>query len=215
MIRAVLFDLDGTVINTNELVIASWKHALGKHLGKCPEDREIIGTFGEPLITTARRYDYNNAEAICAIYKKFNISVHDQMIKHYEGMEDAIKELKVLGLKVGIVTSKRRETALRALKLFNLFDLMDVIITMNDTQKHKPHPEPLLEALKILGLSPTEAIYVGDTHYDILCGQNAGCRTCAVKYSIIPFDELAKYRPDYAIDKPLEIVELVKKIYGI
>lgn len=210
MIKAVLFDLDGTVINTNELVITSWRHALGTHLGRCPEDTEIIGTFGEPLIVTAKRYDENNAEAICETYKRFNISVHDEMIKEYEGMEDTIKNLKKLGLKVGIVTSKRKETAMRALRMFKLLELMDVIITFDDCERHKPHPEPLLKGLEVLGISPLEAMYVGDSHYDILCGQNAGCRTCVVKYSAMPFDELMKYKPDYSVDKPLDIVELVK-----
>lgn len=211
MIKAVLFDLDGTVINTNELVIASWKHALGKHLARCPEDREIIMSFGEPLVDTARRYDNDNADAICRTYREYNISVHDQMIRGYDGMEDTIKNLKSMGIKVGIVTSKMRETAERALRIFNLFDLMDVVVTVDDTEKHKPNPEPLLKAVKTLGLSPENVMYVGDTNYDMLCGKNAGCSTCAVRYSMVPSEELMKYDPDYMIDKPGDIIKIIRE----
>lgn len=210
MIRAVLFDLDGTVINTNDLVIGSWRHTLKENLGLYPDDSEIISSFGEPLVVTAKRYDENKVDMLCAAYRHFNVSMHDSMIKKYEGMDEAIRSLKSLDIKLGIVTSKRKIMAERGLKNFGLFDYMDVIVAVEDTISHKPHGEPLLKALEILDLLPEETLYVGDTHFDILCGKDAGCRTCIVRYSMIPFDELMKYSPDFAIDKPMDLVGLVE-----
>jgi pyrophosphatase PpaX len=209
MIKAVLFDLDGTVINSNDLVIGSWRHTLKENLGFYPDDDEIIRSFGEPLAVTAKRYDENKIEMIMTAYRHFNVSMHDSMIKEYEGMNEALKTLKSFDIKVGIVTSKRKIMAERGLKKFGLFDMMDVIVAMEDTAKHKPDGDPLKKALEILNLLPEDALYVGDTHLDILCGKDAGCRTCVVRYSLAPFEELMKYNPDYVIDKPLDLVELV------
>ncbi|KPU45699.1 pyrophosphatase PpaX [Oxobacter pfennigii] len=211
MIKAVLYDLDGTVINTNNLVISSWKHTLEKILGWYPGDKEIIASFGEPLVETAKRFGGDEADNIVKVYREHNLAFHDEMIERYVGMEDTIKELKAMGIKVGIVTSKMRKTAERALKLFNIYEFMDVIVTFDDTEKHKPDAEPLNKALGILNISPEDVIYVGDSRFDIQCGKNAGTLTCAVKYSESPLDELMKYKPDYLIDKPLDIIDIVKE----
>lgn len=206
MLEAVLFDLDGTVINTNNLILASWKHTLQRHLGKCPRDGEIIRYFGEPLMVTMRRYGGDKAEEMCETYLKFNRAMHDTMISGFEGMDDTIRELKAIGIKVGIVTSKKRSLAEKGLEVFGLLKLMDVVVTVEDTKLGKPNPDPLLKAFEILHVSPDKVVYVGDARYDILCGKNAGCRTCAVKYSMVPIKELMDCGPDYFIEKPMDIV---------
>lgn len=210
MIKAVLFDLDGTLIDTNELVIESFKHTYKEHLNIDVPDSEIVMYFGEPLIDTLARYDKNNANLLLATYIKYNEAIHDEVAKEIVGAKETIAELKALGIKVGVVTSKRKLIAERGLKLFNLFDKMDVIITPEDTAKHKPEPEPIYKACEILGILPDETLMIGDSHFDILCGKNAGAKTCIVKYTVLPLDKIMAYDPEFAIDDIKEITNIVR-----
>ena len=210
MIKAVLFDLDGTLVDTNNLIIQSFKHTFKKHLNIDVPASEIVMHFGEPLIETLSRYDKDNADILIQTYRAHNEAIHDELAKEIVGSKETIKELKALGIKVGVVTSKRRPIAERGLKLFNLYDLMDVIITPEDTPKHKPEGEPVEKACEILNIKPCEAIMVGDSHYDILCGKNAGAKSCVVKYTALPLQKIMDYDPDYSIDEIRGIMDIVR-----
>jgi pyrophosphatase PpaX len=211
LIKAVLFDLDGTLIDTNDLIIQSFKHTYRKHLNKDVPDSEIVMHFGEPLLATLARYDEANADILIQTYRAHNETVHDELTKEIVGVKETLRELKTLGIKIGVVTSKRRELAIRGLKLFNLHELMEVIITPEDTVKHKPEAEPVLKACELLEISPKEALMVGDSHYDILCGKNAGSKSCLVKYTALPVDKIMKHNPEYAVEEIKDILKIVRK----
>jgi pyrophosphatase PpaX len=210
LIKAVLFDLDGTLVDTNNLIIQSFKHTFKRHLNLDVDEKEIVMYFGEPLIDTLSRYDKENAHVMIESYREHNEAIHDELAREIVGAKDTLRELKTLGIRVGVVTSKRRELAERGLKLFNLYDLMEVIITPEDTFIHKPDAEPMLKACEKLGIQPSEAIIVGDSHFDILCGKNAGAKSCLVKYSALPLDKLMMHNPDYEIDKINEILNIIR-----
>lgn len=110
---------------------------------------------------------------------------------------------------MGIVTSKRGNLAKRGMKIAGIFDFMDVIISPELTELHKPNAEPALKACSELSIDPKEAIMVGDSNYDILCGNNAGCKTCAVEYSFVDIEKLKESNPDYIVSNPLEILNLI------
>jgi pyrophosphatase PpaX len=209
MFRAVLFDLDGTLLDTNQLIISSYKHTIKKHLNRDLEDKEIVRYFGEPLRLTLERYDKEKVEEMYETYVKYNEEKHDSMIKLMDNAKETLEELKNRGIKIGVVTSKRKHMAERGLKYFNLLELMDVIIAMEDTSEHKPNPEPLLEACRRLDISPSEALYVGDSHYDIQCGKNAGSKTCLVKYTVLDLNEVLSYKPDFVIDGLRQLLEII------
>lgn len=211
LIKAVLFDLDGTLIDTNELIIESFKHTFKEHLNIDVPESEIVMHFGEPLLDTLARYDKDNAHILIETYKTYNEAIHDEVTKEIIGAKEAIRDLKALGIKVGVVTSKRKLIAERGLKLFNLYEEMDIIITPEDTKKHKPEPDPIYKACEILEVSPTEALMIGDSHYDILCGKNAGCKTCIVKYTVLPLDKIMQHEPEFAIDELKEIINIVNE----
>lgn len=211
MIKAVLFDLDGTLIDTNDLIIQSFKHTYRKHLNKDVPDSEIVMHFGEPLLATLARYDKTNAHILIQTYRAHNEAVHDELTKEIVGVKETLRELKTLGIKIGVVTSKRRELAERGLKLFNLHELMEVIITPEDTAKHKPEADPVLKACELLDISPKEALMVGDSHYDILCGKNAGSKSCLVKYTALPVHKIMEHNPEYAVEEIKDILEIVRK----
>ena len=209
MIKAILFDLDGTLINTNRLIIESFKYAIKTHLNMEMKEEKIVRFFGEPLVKSMNSIDPENAEGLITAFKSFNESKHDELAEHYEGTVEAIKILKNRGIKLGIVTSKRQIMTERSLKLIKVYDDMDVIITPEDTDKHKPDGAPALLACEKLGVLPEEALMVGDSIYDVQCGKNAGNMTCIVTYSSFSMEELLSHKPDYVIDNISELVHII------
>lgn len=210
MIKAVLFDLDGTLIDTNELIIKCFKYIYKEHLNLEVSTEEICKHFGEPLIETFRRHDEKNAESLTEYYKKYNSEIHDDMAKGFGGARETILALKELGLKVGVVTSKRKEMTDRGLKIVGIDDLMDVIVTPEDTKLHKPNPEPILFACDILGVYPKNVLYVGDSSYDIRSSKAAGAKACLVKYTVLSLEELMLLSPNYMVDSLFDIVDIIK-----
>ncbi|MDP4089629.1 MAG: pyrophosphatase PpaX [Bacillota bacterium] len=212
MIRAVLFDLDGTLINTNKLILESFRHAFRKHLNIEMDEERIVRFFGEPLKKSMKSVDPENADTLIEYFREFNEAQHDVLAERYAGTEEAITTLKEMGIKVGVVTSKRRVMAERSLKLIGVFHMMDVIITPEDTDKHKPDGAPMLLACERIGIAPEEALMVGDSIYDLECGRNAGSRTAAVTYSSFSLEELMSYRPNFVVDKLEQLTDIVREI---
>lgn len=209
MIKAVLFDLDGTLIDTNELIIKCFKLVYKKYLDLDVSREEICKYFGEPLLKTLQRYDEKNAEKLMEHFREYNSNMHDEMVKSFDGARETLLSLKALGIKTGVVTSKRKEMTTRGLKFINIEDTMDIVITPEDTKNHKPHPEPILVACNRLGINPSEVLYIGDTSFDIKCSKSAGTRCGLVKYTALPLEELMKLKPDYVVERLLDIVEIV------
>lgn len=207
MLNAVLFDLDGTLIDTNELIIDSFKHTF-KVFSKPEPDREtIIEWFGEPLAFTISNFFDNVNEAI-QVYRDFNLKYHDERISIYNNVEMILKTLKEDGYKLGVVTSKNKSTAFKGLNRFNISHYFDVLIGSDDVKNHKPHEEPILNACKFLNVKPSESIMIGDSIYDIISGRNAGTKTCGVLYSFMK-DKLVNVNADYYISDLIELVDIV------
>lgn len=211
MIKAVLFDLDGTLLDTNDLIYDSFCTAFKEVLDRELAKEEITLLYGKPLKSSLSVYtdDEEELESLVKAYRGYNIKYHDAMCKPFEGVEELLIQLKDKGLKLGIVTSKRKELAKKGLELGKLIDYMDVIITPEDTIKHKPEADPVLKACEILQVSPKEAVMVGDSPYDLLSGKSAGCFTCGVEYTALQLEELINVGPSYMIKNPLDILELI------
>ncbi|MDU1413689.1 MAG: pyrophosphatase PpaX [Clostridium sp.] len=209
MIKGILFDLDGTIVDTNELIIQSFTYVLNEYLGLKVSRQEIIKTFGAPLIETMRHYGGDRAEEITKVYIDYSHDIQSKYIRAYEHVEEGLIKLKKAGLKLAIVTSKRRTVALSCMNEFDLEKYFDVIVTPEDTKIHKPKGEPVLKACELLKLKPDETIMVGDSHNDILCGKNAGALTALVKYTALDLKELYDLKPDYSIDKIEELLKVV------
>jgi pyrophosphatase PpaX len=209
MIEAVLLDLDGTLINTNDLIIKSFQYTFSNNLRKEVREEEIVKYFGEPLVITMGRFDSKEPEKLVETYRKFNEESHDLLAKSFNGAKEALKLLKSKNIKTAVVTSKRKTMAEKGLRLFELYEYIDVLITPECTTKHKPNGEPAILACNLINVKPKNAIMVGDSHFDILCGQNAGCRTCLVSYTELAIDEVKDYKPDYIIDNLLELDEII------
>ncbi|MGV8981878.1 pyrophosphatase PpaX [Clostridium sp.] len=211
-VRNILFDFDGTLVDTNELIIQSFQHTYQTHLNKQVDREKIIKNFGEILkITLDREFGDAGDEAI-KTYRSFQIEKFEKLITIRSGIKEGIIELHNQGYKLGIVTSRLNDSAIRGLNHFGLKDYFESIVGADNTEIHKPDPTPAFMALKELKGKPEETMLVGDSPYDILCAKNAGMTSVLVGWSALPMDMLLKYEPDYVVDSMEELVELVRKL---
>lgn len=211
MIKAILFDLDGTLLNTNELIYNSFCHTFRYVLNMELSKDKITSLYGKPLEYSFSQYtkDKEVLNKMIVEYRSYNAIHHDEMCKPFDGVVELLETLKEKCIKIGIVTSKRGEVAKRGMELGGIIDFMDVIVSPELTEKHKPEAEPALKACEILNIKPEEAIMVGDATYDLLCGKAAGCKTCGVEYTAIKVSELLAVEPTYMVKSPLDILKLV------
>lgn len=210
MIKAVLFDFDGTLLNTNDLIFASYEHAFQQVLGRGITDEEIHSLYGRPLYSSLEVYGQYQDE-LYRIYREYNESNHDALVKKFPGAEEGVYLLKQHGYKTAVVTSKRQETLKRGLRVLGLEHMFNGLITPDDTPRHKPDPMPVLLACERLGVLPEECIMVGDSIFDFECGKRAGTQLAGVNYSTTR-KQLLAYEPKYMVDT---LLELAKKIIGI
>ena len=174
-IDTVLFDFDGTIMDTNVIILQSWQHTF-RTLENREEDESILtATFGEPLNKTiARFFPKVPVEESIEIYRDFQRENFRELITLFPGMKELVMKLKACGYKTGLVTSRLRNTAMEGLEKFDMTKYFDVIVTPEDTDKHKPDPEPVNIALERLGSEASSSVMLGDTMFDILCARNAG-----------------------------------------
>lgn len=210
----LLFDLDGTLINTNELIIASFLHTLDKYRPNQYTRETVLPFIGPPLQDTFQGIDAVNWEEMVEEYRSHNLTNHDSLITDYPGVYEGIKQLHEQGYKLAIVTTKKNQTAHRGLKLKGLDAFFDVVIGLDDVTRAKPDPEPIRKALDALNSTAEEAIMVGDNSHDILAGKNAGVTSVAVGWALKGEEYLSAYQPDHIVqtmDDLLDIVGVTQK----
>lgn len=199
-ISSILFDLDGTILNTNKLGIRAFQHTFRKHLDLAVSEEELYGTFGEPLTETLARY--GGAEKVSEMletYRAFDFEHHDDLADFFPGVPETIEKLAGSGIKLGVVTSKHRYVASKCHHLANIDNYLKVVITYDDVKNPKPDPEPILKALEVLGEIPAKALMVGDSPADIQSAKKAGTKSAIVAWSVFPTAVLKREEPDYVI----------------
>ncbi|MEH6937760.1 pyrophosphatase PpaX [Bacillus sp. JJ664] len=208
-ITTLLFDLDGTLINTNELIIASFMHTLEKFYPGKYKREHVIPFMGPTLTESFSTVDANRVEELITEYRRFNVEMHDEFVEEYETVYETIETLHEQGYKIGIVTTKARNVVEMGLSYSRLKQFFDVVITIDDVQNAKPHPEPIQLALKKLNATPEETIMVGDNYHDIEGGKNAGTKTAGVEWSLKGKEFLESYHPDYMLEKMSDILTII------
>lgn len=213
MIKGVLFDFDGTLADTNHLIFESYRHTYKTLFNKSITDEFILSCYGRPLIIAfGEHHGTDMAKKMIEVYRKFNQREHDRLIKSFDGVNEGLSELKKMGLKIAIVTSKSKNMIGRGIKILGINKYFDAIITPENTEIHKPNPEPALKACEVLGLNPDKCIMVGDSIFDIMCGKAADMLSVGVSYSLTPKKELLAHNADHIINSISELPNLIDKI---
>ena len=210
-IRAVLYDFDGTLADSTELIMRCYRHTMATHLGECPPDEAWLAGFGTPLETQIARFarDAREHDAMLATYREHQNEHHDVLLRPFPGAVETVAELKRRGLALAVVTSKHRRATLRGMDICGITDLFDVLITPEDVENAKPHPEPVHLALTRLGVAPAEALFVGDSPHDMVAAREAGTRTAAALWGPFPREALLAEHPDHLLERQEDVLDLV------
>jgi pyrophosphatase PpaX len=206
----VLFDLDGTVVDSGAIILASMRHATREVLGREYTDAELMKTVGGPgLEAQMVAIDPERAEELVDVYRAHNIPLHDEL-EACIGMGDVLERLHVDGRRLGIVTAKRRDTAELAFTVVPLGHLFEAIVGGDETERHKPDPEPLLLGAERLGADPADTAYVGDSPFDVRAAKGAGMYAVAVTWGRIHDRErLEAEEPDAIVDRAEELLAIL------
>ena len=209
--RIVLFDLDGTLIDSGPIILASMQHAVRTVLGReIPRDELGMTIGGQGIVAQMQAIDAEQADALLEAYKEHNDGLHETL-EAFDELLALLPALKAEGRKLGLVTAKRQRTVALALDRFPvLASVLDVVVTHEDTSRHKPDPEPVLLAVEKLGGVPAEAVYVGDSPFDIGAAKAAGAYAVAVGWGGIHLDErLLAEEPDAFVRTPEELLDVL------
>lgn len=212
-VKGILFDMDGTLVNTNDLIMTCFDHATKVCTGRLYPHTEFIKYYGRPLVEGLDALFPGRGQEMAQVYRDYQMEIHDQMVKEFPGMFTTLQKLQARGLKMAVVTSKFEITARRALKCFNMEQFFTGVIGCGQVEKHKPDPEPSQKGLALLDLPGSDCLCVGDSPYDLISGKAAGCSTAAVNYSLFDPEQLRKLgKPDYIINKPGDLITLIDQL---
>jgi pyrophosphatase PpaX len=206
----VLFDLDGTLIDSGAMILSSFRHATRTVLEREIPDEELAALVGgmnirEQMQTLAP----DRVEDLVRVYRAHNEPLHADL-QAFPGVEDLLGELSSQGRKLGIVTAKRRRTVDLAFAVLPIERFFDVVVTSGDTERHKPHPDPVLLALERLNANGARAAFVGDSPFDVGAGKAAGTFTVGVSWGgLHPEERLVEAGADVVVHKPEDLLDVL------
>ncbi len=205
MLKAVLFDFDGTIVDTTELIYESMRRATGEVLGRELGRETLMANVGQPLprqMELLADGQPEKTEELLEVYLHHNEELHEGLIREFPNVGTSLARLRDAGLRLAVVTSKRRFSVEMALDSFpDLGDVFDVFVTMEDTSEHKPLPAPLLKGLELLGdVPPERAAYVGDAPFDVAAAHAAGVTSVAVSWGAFTAEALRAAGPDHLFE---------------
>lgn len=214
-LKYVLFDFDGTLVDSNEAVVSMLHKAAVHHRGTPFAQSELNEILGKPIREQMAYLSESAADDLVTFYRASYREVRDELTRPYDGMREVLETLKSEGLKIGIVSNKGRSGIDHGLSLLNLEDLVDVSISKDDVTMTKPHPEGIFKALEMLGASnplTDTYVFVGDSGHDIECGKNAGCKTVLVGWTLIERTLLEPLKPDAIVETPQALLEYLESL---
>jgi pyrophosphatase PpaX len=206
----VLFDLDGTLVDSGAMILASYRHATRSVLAREIPDEVLSGFIGGgSILEHMRELDEERAEELVEAYRRHNEPLHEEL-EAFPGVVDLLETLTGEGRRLGIVTAKRRRTVELAFAVLPIERYFDVVVTTESTERHKPHGDPVLFALAELGATPVEAAFVGDSPFDVRAGTAAGVFTVAVAWGNIHAPQrLVEAGADVLVASPEELLDVL------
>ncbi len=210
-IRAILWDLDGTLQDSYQLILDSFRVSTRQVLGREIPDELLMAKVGQPVVTQMWDFtdDQDTNDELVRVYRAYNETHHDSEIRSFPGMREAVAALSEAGYAQGVVTSKRHALALRGLELNGLDGYMSVVVGADDCEAHKPDPAPVRLGASLIGFAPEECLYVGDSPFDMHAGNGAGCTTVGALWGMFTREELQAEDPDYLCEDVSDLVALL------
>ena len=208
---AVLFDLDGTIIDSIGLILESYRHTFARFGVACPGDAALIAGIGKPLEITMAPFAKDDAErlAMVASYREYNYALHDERITGYAGVAEAVRAFAEAGVKLALVTSKNRMGSRRGLRVAGLEGVIDHIVASEDVTRPKPDRQPVDLALALVGEPAERALFVGDSPHDMTSGKAAGVETGAALWGPFTREDLAHTEPTHWLASIDDLARLV------
>ncbi|MGB5373873.1 MAG: HAD-IA family hydrolase [Polyangiales bacterium] len=208
--KTYLFDLDGTLLDSIELILKSFHHTARVHGRPERSDAHWLAGIGTPLRVQLSEMASSDEDldALLETYREYNLEHHDAMAKPYPGIIEVVRTLHRKEAKLALVTSKLSRGATRGLRLLGLEVEFPVRVCADDVVQGKPHPEPVLKALSALDALPSDAIFIGDSDHDIQAGRRAGVETAAVSWGPFAREALEAAGPSHWIESPEELLRL-------
>lgn len=210
--QAVLFDADGTLIDTHGLILASMRRVLNGLHGMGLPDKELLRGVGTPLRDQMLHFaqgDEQLADQLMREYRDDNDLRHDSVVAAFPDTREALELLRAAGLPMGVVTSKRHEQAARGLELSGIAEFFEVLVAPDDWPEHKPAPGPIVHACSLMGVDPHASMYVGDSPYDIQAGNAAGCTTVAALWGMFPREVLQADHPAMECESLMQLARQI------
>lgn len=207
-IETILFDLDGTLIDSIRLILDSYHHTMAAH-GFAPRpDADWLRGLGTPLRVQFKEWIHEpeTLDRMVATYRAYNLEHHDRMVHPYPGVAEMLRVIRRHGRRTGVVTSKNREGTLRGLRRVGLDEAFEVLVCVDDVQSPKPDPEPVDRALSLLGADPATTVYVGDSIHDLHAGRGAGVYTAAALWGPFTREDLEAGEPDHWLTAPEDVL---------
>lgn len=211
MYRNILFDFDGTLIDSNDIIVSALNETARQFTGDSLSHEALQAILGKPLAIQMQAIDPTQWEAMDAYYRQYYRAHRDAQTKTFEGVEQMLKTLHEAGCKMGIVSNKGASGIQHGLAKFKLDSYFDTVVSSDDVTHKKPHTECVDKALSEMGGNAADTLLIGDSIHDIECGKNAGIHTVLVGWTIIDRHRILHMGPDYVVETPEEIVNLVLK----
>lgn len=197
ILDTVLFDNDGTLVDTYDLILESFHHAVRNVLGHDIADEKLMAKVGQPLAT--QMWDFTDDPAVheelLLTYREFNHRIHDDRVSLFPGVREGLERLREEGFKMGVVTSKMSSLARRGLEVLEVAEFFDGLVGADSCSKHKPDPDPILMGCDLLGATPESCVYVGDSPYDLQASNAAGTLSVAALWGMFDEDALCAENP--------------------
>ena len=206
MFKLVIFDVDGTMIDTEEVVLKSYQYAIYEEFGRQFTQEELAVAYGIPTLQAMKQLGVKDIDRACERYFESLFREYSNGVRIFDGITQLLEELKRRNIVCGIVTSRNKAEVANDVTLQALMKYFDYVICSEDTIKHKPDAEPVNKLLEISATEASDVLYLGDTFYDYMCAKNAGVKFALAAWGARPD---AKIKEDYLLEEPADLLKFV------